>query len=395
VRVHRIVGEMSMRSLMARTLARWCGAVLLFAVPTFYLPRWWCGRDGDRWLESDVDLVTAHARQVAATMERGVSEGEFTNSSALFRNEWQFGTYQMGALGLLQVCRAHPEHRSAFLPAAERAIDEMLSERVRAFDAHAWEEDPLTSLEGSKGHAAYLGYLNLALGVHRTIQSGHRFAELNDRITDALVRRIGESPQGILETYPRQSYPIDNAAVLGSILLHERQTGIEHRTAVARSLAGFRMNWRDPHSGLLYQAIDTNRGVPRDRARASGTALAAVFLGIGDQAVGRDLLAAIRGHCAGSLAGFGYVREYADGSIFETGDVDSGPVLLGISPSGTGFTLGAAHMFRDRELFLQLYRTAHLAGTPVTRGDRRMWVTGGPLGNAILLAMLTADTEAP
>jgi hypothetical protein len=80
-------------------------------------------------------LATALAREVAATVQRSVSATEFTSDSDLFRHEWQFGTYQMAALGLLQVCREHPELRSELLPAVERAIEKLLSVEVRSFDA--------------------------------------------------------------------------------------------------------------------------------------------------------------------------------------------------------------------------------------------------------------------
>ena len=194
-------------------------AGLIFFSATAAVPRWWCGRDSQRWFADDPDLVIPHAREVAAIVENGVSVDDFTSSSELFRSEWLFGSYQMAALGLLQTCAQHPAHRTEFLPVAERAIDELLSERVRAFDARTWKEDPLESLETSdRGHAAYLGYLNLALGLHRSLVPDSRFASLNDRISASLARRLALGRHGVLETYPRETYPVDNAAVLGSLL---------------------------------------------------------------------------------------------------------------------------------------------------------------------------------
>jgi hypothetical protein len=371
-------------------------AGLLVLVLTAAVPRWWCGRDGHRWYVGDEALVFAHAREVVAGVERGVSADDFTHESELFRNEWWFGTYQMSALALLQLCLEHPEKSPELLPAAERAIDELLSDRIRAFDTKKWGEDPLATLEtGDKGHAAYLGYLNLALGLHRRVVPGSRFAALHDRISAALARRLVATRHGILETYPGEAYPVDNAAVLGSLLLHERVTGVSHAPATAPMLARFRVAWRDERSGLLYQAINARDGRPADAARASGTALAALLLSYGERQLSRELYLATRDRCADSLLGFGYVDEYSIGSTGGRGDVDSGPLLFGISPSATGFCLAGARMFGDRLQFVSLYRTAHLTGVPVTRGGSRVFVTGGPLGNALLLAMLTARPELP
>lgn len=66
-----------------------------------------------------------------------------------------------------------------------------------------------------------------------------------------------------------------------------------------------------------------------------------------------------------------------------------------MSPSGTGFTIASGRTFGDRALYVSLARTAYLTGAPVSRGDERFFVTGGPLGNAIMLAMFTAQPVRP
>lgn len=369
----------------------------IFVVVTLTVPRWWCGRDGHRWYDGDADLALAHAREVAAVVEAGVTAEAFTSEGELFRHEWCFGTYQMAALGLLQLCLDLPEARAELLPAAEHAIDELLSERIREFDTAKWRgEDPLATLESvDRGHGAYLGYLNLALGLHRRVVPDSRFTELNDRVSAALVRRLLASRHGIVESYPGEAYPVDNAAVLGSLLLHTRVSGVVHTEAVAPLAARFRVAWRDPRSGLLHQAIDPRDGAPADAARASGTAFAAVLMAYGEREVSRELYQVTRDRCAEDTIGFGYIDEYPVGMLAGRGDIDSGPLIFGISPSATGFVLGGARLFQERPWFVKLYRTAHLTGVPTARDGRHVFVTGGPLGNALLFALLTARPELP
>lgn len=376
--------------ILQRRWVRLTLAVALFALVTMAWPRWWCGREGARLYDGDAALTLALARNVAATVSRDVSAAEFTSSTELFRHEWLFGTYQMAALGLLQVCREHPELRNALLPAAERAIDKLLSPEIRRFDAKAWGEDPLESLDGMNGHAAYLGYLNLVLSVHRRWVPGSKYRDLNDRITAALLRRFQSSPIGILETYPGEAYPVDNAAGFASILLCGVQSDAE-RACIARVLENYRSRWRDPRNGLLYQSIDFQNGRPLDGARASGSALAAYFLSFGEREVSRGLHDALVTNAFGSVLGFGFMFEHPGGASRKTGDIDSGPLILGISPSGTGFSLGSCRIFRERPLFVSLARTAYVVGTPISRDEKRLFVMGGPLGNSILLAMFTAQ----
>ncbi len=373
---------------------RWSGALLLVAATTLVVPRWWCGREGERWYAGDRDTVAVLARHVADTVARGVSDADFTSDSALFRGEWAFGTYQMAALGLLQTCREHPELRDELRPGVERAITGLLSPAVRTFDAQSWNEDALDSLGGPHGHAAYLGYLNLVLTLDRATFADSRHTALNDRISAALARRFRTAPHQIIETYPDEAYPVDNASGLASLLLHQRLTGTDHSAAIAGTIECFRNRWRDPRNGLLLQAIDHRSGQPTDRGRASGTALAAYFLAMADPELARPYFQSLRTHLAGSILGFGYVDEYAAGER-GGGDIDSGPLIFGMSPSGTGFTIATSRAFGDRSLYVSLARTAYLMGAPVTRGDERFFITGGPLGNAIMLAMFTAQPVRP
>ncbi|MCP4808514.1 MAG: hypothetical protein GY913_18850 [Proteobacteria bacterium] len=71
------------------------------------------------------------------------------------------------------------------------------------------------------------------------------------------------------------------------------------------------------------------------------------------------------------------------------GDIDSGPVLLGIGVSPTGFGLAGARLHGDEAAYERSLRTARLFGLPVP-WNGRTYLTGGGLGNAILLAMATA-----
>jgi hypothetical protein len=352
------------------------------------VPRAVCGREAGALFDGDLSAEDALAREVAAYVAPGAAPPSFKTGSPRFDGEWALVTYQMAALGLGQVALAHPERRDAYLPAIEACVDRLLAPESTAFGAEAWGERGLAHLESEAGHA-YLGYVNLALGVLRLLRPDNRFAAAHDALTVALSRRLAAAPHGVIETYPGEAYPADVAAVAGSIGLHGRATGADPRALLDRWSRVFRAQTIDPRSGLLFQSVDAGTGAPADAPRASGTAIAAYFLSFADPALSRDLFLPLAGAQRASFLGFGGVREYAPGHAGR-GDIDSGPVLLDVSVSATGFALSGARLHGDRALFAELYRTADLFGAPLDRGAGRRFVTGGPLGNAILLAMLTA-----
>ena len=59
------------------------------------------------------------------------------------------------------------------------------------------------------------------------------------------------------------------------------------------------------------------------------------------------------------------IREFHDKSPIFSFDVDAGPIMFGLSPSGTTFALGAATWLGDWEMRSRLLQTASIAGDTI------------------------------
>jgi len=372
----------------ARLLLSWVLPLVVLAAALRWLPSAWCARQADALLADDPALQLALARGAERWATAELTAGDLMTGNERFDGEWLFGTSMMAGLGHAQLAATHPELREAQLRALEGAIERMLSPELRAFDRAAWGTDPLEDLGSPRAHAAYLGYMGLVLSLHRWHVPASRFAALHDRIMAHLHHAVLESPIGLAQTYPGEVYPVDNAAIIGALALHQRTTGIDHR-AVLDGWAARLPALRDAETGLLVQSVAPTSGRVVDGPRGSGTALAAWFLSFADAESSRSLYEAVRGHLRRDLLGFGAVREYPPG-IDGRGDIDSGPVVLGVSISATGFTLAGSRIHGDAETFASLWATAYLFGAPVDRDGTRSFALGGPLGDAMMFALLTA-----
>jgi hypothetical protein len=378
---------MRIRQRIPAALRRASLSVLCLVLGAAIVPRHLVGRDAHAWFTDDRETLEALADTVASASTVVVTASAFHTGNARFDGEWAMGTHQMSALGLAQVALAHPELRTRYLPAIDASVARLLDDATFAFATDAWGQGPWASLADDHGHG-YLGYVALALGSLRELDPDTIHAAAHDRLVDALVRRIEAQPLGIVQTYPGEAYPCDIAAIVGAIGQHARITGRDRSALVGRMAAVYRGHWIDRDSGYLVQSLRVD-GTALDAPRASGTALAAYFWSFADRSLAAELDTALLDVGAASLFGFGGIREYAPGHV-GSGDIDSGPVLLGVSVSATGFSLAAARRQGDAARFEQLVRTAALFGIPVAQAGRRRFVTGGPLGNAIMLAMLTA-----
>ncbi len=370
------------RSLLPTILA--LGA---FALTLWTVPAWWCRQGSGPWFAGDQTTQDRLAATVALQVQDNLSTADFHTQSTLFDGEWLFGTHLMAGIAFCQIIQQHPEDLEKWRPTIESSIHQILSPEVRAFDQRAWDSDPIDSLETPDGHAAYLGYLNFLLSLYRTITPENPFAELNDAITRTLIRRSLESPNGLIATYPGEWYPVDNSPGIASVALHGQATGTDHSAFLNSRRSLIREHLRDRNTGLLYQAMNAD-GSPRDLPRGSGTALSVFFLSRAYPDLTADLFGAIQKHLAPGLFQFGAIREYPRG-LPGRSDIDSGPIIFGFGFSATGFSIGGARAVGDAGLYARLYASAILAGAPSRADGRTNFLTAGPLGNAILLAMLT------
>jgi len=374
-------------------VVRWAVGLTAFMIGVGTLPHRWCAREARGWFTGEPTLQQRLARGVEHWLDTDLSRASFTTGSAQFNGEWLFGTYLMAGLGYGQTALEHPAWRARNVVLMERCIEHILTPQVRGFDRESWKDDPIDTLDGDSDHAAYLGYLNLLLGLHRALEPDSKYVALNDRITAALARRLRASRTLLLQTYPHQVYPADNCAVIASIGLHDRVTAGTNGPLVAAWLARCRANYLDPRTGLLIQAVDPDSGRPIDAGRGSGTALGLYFLSFIDRPFAAELFKSLKTELGDTRLGFAAVREYPRGTKGGYGDIDSGPVVLGYGVSPTGFALAGCRVFGDAGTFTGLYSLAHLVGAPRDQDGARHYVTGGPLGDAILFAMLTAQPE--
>ena len=356
-------------------------AVVRLAVP------WWCGRDAGAWIANDPDRQRGLADALVA-FERS-DDAARAQPADRFAGEWALVTHQMIALGLAQLCLAHPEWTRELAPVVTAAAAKSFLVEMRGFGTRAWHgEDAMASLDGEHGHA-YLAYAALALGMARLVDPAFpaALAAQHDALVAAYERRLLASPTSLIETYPGEAYPTDVAAVAAAIAIHGRVTHTSHEAVLRQWAARVRAIQIDHASGLVIQRMDATTGAPHDAPRASGTGLAAYFAGFADRELARELAGAVMRHVS-TRFGFGGVREYGEGFAGH-GDVDSGPVILGISVSATGFALASARLVGDDEAFIALYRTVELFGLRVGND----FAIGGPIGNALLLALLTTGPE--
>ncbi|WP_245646108.1 hypothetical protein [Nocardiopsis trehalosi] len=213
-------------------------------------------------------------------------------------------------------------------------------------------------------------------------------AELDAAFTDAL-----RSGTPYLTAYPGLAWPVDSVVGAAVLRLSDRVHGTSDHTATLDRWSDAVRDRLDPATGLIPHSVDPLTGAPLEGARGSSQALLLRFLAevdpewaAADYAVFLDRF----GSTAAPLPG---IREHPRGDD-SPGDVDSGPLVFGLSASASTVALGDAVLFGDAAAAAALTGFAEATGTAVETGGQRRYLGGMlPVGDAFLVWSLTASGE--
>ena len=127
---------------------------------------------------------------------------------------------------------------------------------------------------------------------------------------------------------------------------------------------------------MIPHVSGTHSAAQRDtRPRGSSQVYLLSFLPELDPAFSRDQYLRFRQRFVADWLGYRPVREYAFGTTGR-GDVDSGPLILGISPSATVVSIAAARANADWELAKRNIVLSETIGFPWSSGNEKQFAFG-------------------
>ncbi len=311
-------------------------------------------RDQQALARAQVRYLASVMHQRAADMQELFPEGE------LF-------TYALTGLAAANLAAARPgPERPELLDITEQALAAVNQQHVaEVFGTHRELE-----------HGAfYHGWRLLLLAGLLTDDGTDRAARYRDRAhveAVAVSSALGASPTGMVTSYPGRTWPCDNVVAMA---------------AAAQVLGTVPPGWGDrvlahvdPGSGLLPHEVDPS-GATLDPPRGSSQSLIQAFwprLGLPSRYGAYSEAFVVR------EVGLVGVREHPVG-VDKAGDIDSGPLVRGVSLSASAVGLAAARANGDTRLADSLDREADLLGLPWQwNGSRRYAMGELPVGDAFL-----------
>lgn len=310
----------------------------------------------------------------------------------LYGGEWAIYSCSMLVFALYNISRIYPDTKEMCQREMEKIIPIIMSPEVMAYDTNAWHEDALSTLGGNNSHMTYLSILAWAISNYMLAGgTSHNFDATFDSCCEALHRRMLQSPDLNLMSFPNGIVFLpDMLVTLVALTNYGKLRDDRYSATVKRWVDKARTDWTDKKTGLLISLYSQYRNKRRSSLRGSYSALSTSYLTLVDEDFAREQYEIFR-RVFRQNGKFTGIKEYLNKSPKFYFDPDSGPIVNGLSPSGTAFALGAVTYFDDWEFRSHLLRTADIAGTTVKGRRTRHYRLGeiALVGEATVLGMRT------
>lgn len=311
----------------------------------------------------------------------------------IFQNEWAMYSCSMLSAALVNMSRLYPETREESVVAIDSLIRIVMSKELRNYDAVRWGEDPLESLDGPNSHISYISILAWMIGGYKTLGGNGKYDSLWDSLCETMSRRFYDSPNFNLLTYPDgYVYVPDELVGIAALSIYARFHDGRYRDTVDYWIKNMKENWTDA-TGMIASLFPDMECKPGDFLYVLGSysALICYYMTFVDVDYARELYDVLKTKFV-KRSPFAGIREYWYKNSLLDFNIDAGPVIFNLSPSGTAFGIGPATYFEDWEIRNRFLKTAEIAGTTVIRKGKRHYLLAdiALVGEAITLAMRTA-----
>jgi hypothetical protein len=307
----------------------------------------------------------------------------------IFQGEWALYSCSMLSAALVNTTLIYGEEREENIARIDSLIQIVMSPELRAYDRICWDEDPLESLDGDNSHVSYISHLAWMIGGYKQLGGGDKYDALYHELCEAMNRRMLLSSNMCLQTYPDQCvYMPDMLVAIVALTLYSQQNHGEYYNTITNWLYEAENHWLDKDTQLICSFLPDFLG--EAPIKGSYTALSCYYLTFVDKEFARGQYETLKKYFLKKRPMTGF-KEYHDRKCWLGMDIDAGPIVCNLSPTGTAFAVGSVTYFEDWKLRRKLLKTGEIAGTTwYSKGKSHYLLADVALvGEAIMLAMRT------
>ena len=314
-----------------------------------------------------------------------------------FQGEWAIYSCSMTCAALANIAILYPKNRELSIKFIGEIIDIALSEEIKEYDRMRWGEDPMDGIYGNRSHISYYSHVAWMISRYKQIGGDNKYDDTYHSLCKAMNNRICQSPIFNAPTYPGECIYIPDMLVsIVALSNYAHQYSGKYQSTVDKWIKKASSEWIDQETGLLASFLEENHGKAQIvlPVKGSYSALNCYYLSLVDPEFAKEQYDCLMKNYKQGFP-FAGIKEYHDRTCLFGMDIDAGPIIFNISPSGTAFTIGCATSLDDMEFRNRLLKTAEIGGSTVTWFGKSHYLLANLalVGEAIVLAMRTSSPQ--
>ena len=314
-----------------------------------------------------------------------------------FQGEWAIYSCSMTCAALANIAILYPKNRELSIKFIGEIIDIALSEEIKEYDRMRWGEDPMDGIYGNRSHISYYSHVAWMISRYKQIGGDNKYDDTYHSLCKAMNNRICQSPIFNAPTYPGECIYIPDMLVsIVALSNYAHQYSGKYQSTVDKWIKKASSEWIDQETGLLASFLEENHGKAQIvlPVKGSYSALNCYYLSLVDPEFAKEQYDCLMKNYKQGFP-FAGIKEYHDRTCLFGMDIDAGPIIFNISPSGTAFTIGCATSLDDMDFRNRLLKTAEIGGSTVTWFGKSHYLLAdlALVGEAIVLAMRTSSPQ--
>ena len=314
-----------------------------------------------------------------------------------FQGEWAIYSCSMTCSALANIAILYPKNKELSIKFIAQIIDIALSEEIKEYDRMRWGEDPMDGIYGNRSHISYYSHVAWMISRYKQIGGDGKYDDTYHSLCKAINKRICQSSIFNAPTYPGECiYIPDMLVAIVALSNYAHQFEGKYQSTVDRWIEKASSEWIDQETGLLASFLEEDNGKAQIvlPVKGSYSALNCYYLSLVAPEFAKEQYELLKKNFRQDFLITG-LKEYHDRTCLFGMDIDAGPIIFNLSPSGTGFIIGAATSLEDMEFRKRLLKTAEIGGSTVSwLGTSHYLLANIALvGEAIILAMRTSAPQ--
>lgn len=231
------------------------------------------------------------------------------------------------------------------------------------------------------GWSTYL--LSKILAVDVSFKNSELYKNELEEKCDIIANTFDQSSLAFLESHPMKAWPADNFIAIAALSNYDKIYQPKYQRTIKNWIDKIKENTDDELGMIAHQTNYENAEVI-EKSRGSSMSLMLRMLAEIDPEFGKKQYQLFKKYFVETTITFPSISEYPKGE-FGLGDIDSGPVILGVGFAGTIVGIGTYAVYGDIELSIQQYQTINTFGF-VSKGDNKKMYLGGrlPMADAFI-----------